>query len=33
MIVEDRFKKKFVDKEVTKGVLKGYKFGRVRNGK
>ena len=31
--VKDRFKKKFVDKEVTKGVLKGYKFGRVRNGK
>lgn len=31
--VKDRFKKKFEDKEVTKGVLKGYKFGRIRNGK
>lgn len=31
--VKDRFKKKFVGKEIIKGTLKGYKFGRLQNGK
>lgn len=29
-VVKDRFKKKFVGKELTRGVLKGYTFGRIK---
>lgn len=32
-IVKDRFKSKFIGKELTRGPLKGYKFGRIKDGK
>lgn len=32
-IVKDRFRSKFIGKELTRGPLKGYKFGRIKDGK
>ena len=29
-IVKDRFRSKFTGKELTRGVLKGYTFGRIK---
>lgn len=29
-VVKDRFRSKFVGKELTRGVLKGYTFGRIK---
>ena len=32
-VVKDRFKSKFEGKELTRGPLKGYRFGRIKNDK